>query len=153
MIAEFCELLVVSGVLGALSVEDARRRVIPNKYLLARGVLGVSSVGVVAWRRGLHAAWQYGAEGLSAFLLMGLFLLAVAGAYERFCGRQSLGGGDIKLLAVLALYLGLLPGAACLALACLAAAIFSGATGRRSFPFGPFISGASLLFLWSNFLF
>jgi leader peptidase (prepilin peptidase)/N-methyltransferase len=77
-------------------------------------------------------------------------MLAIALGYERLRHKQGLGMGDIKLLAVMGLYLGayallaLFFATICGALYGLAAARFSREGGRQAFPFGPFLAVGSV---------
>jgi leader peptidase (prepilin peptidase)/N-methyltransferase len=124
----FCALLVI------VTVTDLERRIIPNAVLLAAAVIGVALVAATdassLAERGIAAA---GAGG---------FLLAVALAYPR-----GMGMGDVKLAAVMGLYLGraVVPA---LAVAVAAGALVGlvllareGAAARkRAVPFGPFLA-------------
>ena len=67
-------------------------------------------------------------------------------------GRESLGGGDIKLFFVIGLYLGPAGTLFTLILACAAGLLYaklrSGNGGEgKAFPFGPWIAGAAALVL------
>ena len=84
-------------------------------------------------------------------ILAGGLLLAVSLVLDRILGRESLGGGDIKLLTVTGLYLGPVGTLFTLMISCVLGLVLRGAVSGRGkeFPFGPFIAaaaGAMLLF-------
>jgi leader peptidase (prepilin peptidase)/N-methyltransferase len=126
--------LVFVTTLLAVTLTDLERRVIPNKILLAAAVAGVAIVAIgdpsSLPERAIAAAAAGG----------GLFLVALA--YPR-----GMGLGDVKLVAVMGLYLG-----RNVAPAILVALIAGSAVGlaliarhgaearKRAIPFGPFLA-------------
>ena len=86
-----------------------------------------------------------------AALIFGGGLLAVSLMMDRLLGRDSLGGGDIKLFAVVGLYLGIIGTLFTLLAACVLGLAFNGLLrrrgGERTFPFGPSIALAAALML------
>jgi leader peptidase (prepilin peptidase)/N-methyltransferase len=91
-----------------------------------------------------------GMEALAIGALSGAFTFAllqgVRWAYRQRAGEEGLGGGDVKLIAALSLWLGVsTPWAIALAAGAglLGAAIVRPADGRL--PFGPFVAAAALL--------
>lgn len=88
-------------------------------------------------------------EGLPAALIFGGGVLLLSLIMDRILRRESLGGGDIKLIALSSLYLGLAGSLFMLMLACalglLAAAVRAHKEGRIAF--GPALSLASALML------
>lgn len=71
-------------------------------------------------------------DGLLAAVTFGIGLLALALAYEAALKREALGGGDVKLMAALALFLGLGRSALCLLVACGAALAWAGLQRARA---------------------
>jgi leader peptidase (prepilin peptidase)/N-methyltransferase len=121
-------------MLIAITLTDLERRIIPNKILLAGAVVGVI----------LAVATDPGSlpERGIALAAAGGLLFAVALAYPR-----GMGMGDVKLAAVMGLYLGrsvapaLLIAFAAGSLVGLAMIARHGAAARkRAVPFGPFLA-------------
>jgi len=132
----FCALLVV------VTLTDVDRRVIPNAVLGAGAVAAVAIAGIGDPGSLPDRAIAAGAAGG--------FLLLVALAYPR-----GMGMGDVKLAAVMGLYLGravapgLVIGFAAGALVGLALIARLGASARkRAVPFGPFLALGGVIALW-----
>lgn len=126
--------LVFVSALVAITITDLERKIIPNKILLVAAVLGVA-IAAISDPGSLpeRAAAAVAAGGL-------LFLAAMA--YPR-----GMGLGDVKLAAVMGLFLGRNVGAALLvallagSLVGLAIMAREGAAARkRGIPFGPFLA-------------
>jgi leader peptidase (prepilin peptidase)/N-methyltransferase len=106
---EALEMLCVACVLFAISLADIDSFTIPNRYvaiafavrvvyIVATGMLGLLPAGEDA--AGVLLGSAASALGVAAALL------AAAVVMDRVLGRESLGGGDVKLLAVAAFYFG-----------------------------------------------
>ena len=132
------DLLVLWLGLAAAAV-DMRRRIIPNRLLLAAAALALLALlplGGAAYLAGL----------LGAVLMLGIgFLIA-------WLGRGGFGLGDVKYLGVAGLMLGWQRGLLTLFLAVLCGGLYAAgllltrrATGRDAFAFGPFIALASVV--------
>lgn len=147
-----------------LSDIDIATRRLPNKIVGALAVCGLVAVGAshVANAFGYPVAAPVapvfvspGFDALTGSALASLPPLALAILYRLFRGRPGFGAGDIKLLAVLGMYLGLyavfiLPMAALLSLAFIGARkVFTPTEVHldTTFPFGPFIAAASILMI------
>ena len=132
---------LVLGLLAVVSVIDIRSRRVPNGLAAALGFLWV------AWRvvlgfAGAHMGLGFRAEflgpapdvlvppgleiggisfasGLLGAVVLGGGLLVLTTLYELIRRKEAFGGGDIKLMAVLGLFLGLERGVVCLLTACL----------------------------------
>jgi leader peptidase (prepilin peptidase)/N-methyltransferase len=134
--------LALCGLLVIVTLTDLERRLIPNKVLLA-GALAAFALGAVSDPASV-AARAIAAAGAGGLLL--LVALAHPGA---------MGMGDVKLAAVMGLYLrsaaalALLIGFAAGTLVGLALIAREGAAARtRAVPFGPFLALGGIVALW-----
>lgn len=156
------------------SAIDLRERRIPNKlvvamatlWLAARVLLAVMAVACSVGAFGVDAQMGNAAsaasvaamrvspfgltlgDGLVGTLVLGGGSLAVSIAFEGLAQRPSMGGGDIKLLAVVGLFLGWERGLWCLFAACLVVLVMQVVSrfreggkgiGSQTFPFAPAI--------------
>lgn len=105
----------------------------------ADGTALLSSVSFGAFLR-TELFWSL----LSAFGL-GIFMLLLTLLFDRLTGKESMGGGDIKLFFVTGLYLR--PGAALfnLVLSCIVGLFLAFSFKKEKLPFGPAISIATFL--------
>ena len=115
---------------------------------------GCHIAAAAAWLAALPFAftgWGDVLRSMLAALIFGGGLLAVSLMMDRLLGRDSLGGGDIKLFAVVGLYLGIIGTLFTLLAACVLGLAFNGLLrrrgGERTFPFGPSIALAAALML------
>lgn len=86
-----------------------------------------------------------------------ILLLFIAWIYEKVRQREGIGGGDIKLLAALSIYIGVLSISFVIFISSLLAviiALITAKTQKHEIPFGPFLAITSLfwVFLGNNFL-
>ena len=136
--------------LFCLSLTDLECMIIPDVCLVIAAAvwlifLPLTGLGWPAARNGLLAGVAFGGGLLGISLLM-----------DRILKRDSLGGGDIKLFAVLGLYLGVVGTLFMTVLACLLGLLFAvlrrGRTGGgEPFPFGPAIAAAgAAMLLWGE---
>ena len=83
------------------------------------------------------------------FIAIGGGLLLVVLAYEKIKKVEAMGGGDLKLLFVTGLYLGLVGNLLCLFAACLLGIVFgliaTKGENETPFPWGPSICAAGIL--------
>lgn len=143
--AELALGLILCALLVTVTLTDLDRRVIPNA-ILAAGAIAALAIVAAADPESLP-------ERLGAALGAGGFLLAVALAYPK-----GMGMGDVKLAAVLGLFLGraVVPAmlVAVIAGAVIGLAIIArhGADARkRAIPFGPYLALGGLVgLLWGN---
>jgi leader peptidase (prepilin peptidase)/N-methyltransferase len=131
--------LVFVGTLAAITITDLELRIIPNRILLASAVVGIA-IAAIADPASLAE------RGIAAASAGGLLLLAAL-AYPR-----GMGMGDVKLAALMGLYLGwavapaLLIGFVAGALVGVALMVREGASARkRGVPFGPFLALGGLI--------
>lgn len=132
---------VLVSILIAITVTDIQHQIIPNKYIIVGLILGLPLVALQSLKT---LQW-----GLIAFLVAGFFMLAIA-----LVSRGGMGGGDIKLAALMGLYLGK---AVVVALFCSFLVgglvgiflLLTGKKGRKdAVPFGPYLAlgGIAALF-------
>ena len=168
--ASFALFLVLLAWASAI---DLRERRIPNKLVAAMAVLwlavrvllaamaavcsagfgvdaqmgNAASAASVATMRVSPFGLTLG-DGLVGALVLGGGSLAASIAFERLAHRPSMGGGDIKFLAVVGLFLGWERGLWCLFAACLVVLVMQMVSrvreggkgiGSQKFPFAPAI--------------
>ena len=136
-----------SGALLAVIVIDFYHQIIPDVISLPGIVIGFacSFVNPVV-------TWQQAGLGL---LIGGGALYAVAAGYYLFTKREGMGGGDIKLLAMIGAFLGwqslpfVIFGSSVLgAIVGLGAMAKQKKGGKTMIPYGPFLSAAALLYMF-----
>ena len=136
--------LALVSVLVTVTVTDLERRVIPNAILAAGAVAGLAII-VPADPSSLPER-AVAALGAGGFLWLGTLR-----------GGNGMGMGDVKLAALMGLYLGAAV-VASLAVAFAAGAVAGlvlmlrhGAVARkRAIPFGPFLAAGGVLGLWAG---
>lgn len=94
-------LLAVLGVAGGI---DARTRRIPNGLVLVALVQWLLILGLRIDRYGLD--WSFLVRRVLAGVMLAGASLLLAAMLRRKTGETPLGGGDVKLLFVMGLYLG-----------------------------------------------
>ncbi len=135
-----------AATLLTLAFLDLEHLWIPDLITLPMTALGVILALLLP-----HLAWW---ESISGVLGGGAAFAAVAIIYRRLTGREGLGWGDVKLLALIGAYLGVraLPWVVLLS-AVLGAAVGLGLMWRKKvsrltpIPYGPFLGLAALLYL------
>lgn len=128
---------VFAALLLAVSLADCAKRIIPDRLLL---VLALNRpVWVLLLREDPVTA---GLSALSGCAVAGALLLLVLLA-EHLRRREVMGGGDIKLLLALGLYLDWTGMLLTLLAACLLGLLWAAASGKgrgTAVPFGPFLA-------------
>lgn len=163
--AETARDLVLTGCLFTLSIVDLECFEIPDGCLLIGLAAWIAAVPFMGW------PWIDSLLHIAAGLLCGGVMLMMSLALDRILKKESLGGGDIKLFALLGLYLGLLGAYFLVLFSCVIGLVFVGAArfvcktaGSRgrplangvsvpngAFPFGPSIAAAGyVLLLFGN---
>jgi len=141
------ESLFLYGLIGALLVItfiDIDHQIIPDVITLPGIVIGFLASFLLG-----YITYQ---ESLIGIILGGGLLLSVAWGYYLLTKREGMGGGDIKLLAMLGAFLGwkgviftILAASAIGTLVGIAVALRTGGGRRLAIPFGPFISLGAIL--------
>ena len=125
--------IALIAVLAVASIIDVKTRLVPL-WVIAL------CVGIWIWGQSIGALPIDAISGLLAAAVLGGALTAATCIAERRSTEFVLGGGDIKLLACVALFLGLYNVLWCLFGACVLALIWSGITHQHVFAFVPSIA-------------
>lgn len=153
---KFLHALIFISVMIPIFVIDAQHYIIPNALSLTGLVLGVVIVSAIAYQ---DKSVDYLRERLIGFVAGGVVIWLIAFIGSAILRKKAMGMGDVKLMAVIGLFLGAWPELPMV----IALSAFSGAvigtllivTGRKSrespIPYGPFIVGAALVvLLWGD---
>ena len=144
---QYILLLLFAATLVTISFIDLDHRIIPDVLSLPGMVAG--------WAVSLFPWSVYWLDSLIGSLAGGGALYLVAVVYERITKREGMGGGDIKLLAMIGAWMGwrALPLTVLIssftgAVIGLVFILFAGKGYRFRIPFGPFLSLGALLYLF-----
>ena len=144
---QYLQFMVFAGTLVILSFIDFDHKILPDVLTLP----GIAVGWLVSFLPG-GISWADSLIGLAAG---GGSLYLVATVYERITGREGLGGGDIKLLAMIGAWMGWQSLPLIVLMSSLSGAvigsvfILSGGKGARTqIPFGPFLSLGALSYLF-----
>jgi leader peptidase (prepilin peptidase)/N-methyltransferase len=139
----------LAAALIAIAFIDLDHKIIPNAITLPGVALGIL-LSVFAPQLGV--TWP---DALLGVVCVGGSLWALSAGYERYSGKIGLGMGDVKLVAMLASFLGLEGALGVLVVGSLVGLTYGIATllwlrsGRDTrIPFGPALALAGLAFLW-----
>lgn len=144
--------LVFVAALVVITFIDLDHQIIPDVISLPGILIGFAGSFFIPW-----LTWY---DSIFGILLGGGSLLAVAWIYEKLTGREGMGGGDIKLLAMFGAFLGWQAVFPVIFLASLAGTLVGvplmliqkGDT-RLAIPFGPFLALAAIGYLfWGQML-
>lgn len=147
------EALLIFAFLAALIVItfiDLDHQIIPDAISLPGIFVGFAAAllfGTPSW-----------SDSLIGILLGGGLLWAVAEGYARLTGREGMGGGDIKLLAMIGAFLGwraipvtVLVGSLLGSVIGLSLMALRGRDTKMAIPFGPFLAaGAVVALFWGE---
>lgn len=137
---------LVAGLV-VITFIDLDHQIIPDVISLPGIVIGFLCSFFVPW-----VGWF---DSLTGILLGGGLLLAIAWLYQVLAKRDGMGGGDIKLLAMIGAFLGWKSIFPIIFIASLTGSLvgvplmlLQGADRRLALPFGPFLSLAALVYLF-----
>ncbi len=123
---------------------DLKHWILPDKITLPGIVIGLASAFFVPDHSLVQAAL--------GLLVGGGVLYAIAWAYLAATGKDGLGGGDIKFLAMVGAFLGVKGVLVTLVGSSVVGSLFGiflillkGRKGNTAIPFGPFLSGGALV--------
>lgn len=144
------------SVLIPIAFIDAHHYIIPNILSLTGLILGAGIVCIIAYQ---DKDIDYLKTRLIGFVAGGLVIWLIAILGSAIMRKKAMGMGDVKLMAIVGLYLGTFPAL----LMVIALSAFSGAiigtlliaTGKKDrkspIPYGPFIAGAAVVvLLWGD---
>ncbi|MGD9765807.1 MAG: A24 family peptidase [Candidatus Binatia bacterium] len=140
------------AALIAITFIDLDHQIIPDAITLPGMFVGFAAsllFGAPSW-----------SASLAGILLGGGILWVVAAVYEWLTGREGMGGGDIKLLAMIGAFLGWKAILVTLLLASLLGTVVGvlvmavrGRDTKMAIPFGPFLAiGATCALFWGDAL-
>jgi len=139
-------LFVLISALVVVSFIDLKHYIIPDSISIPGVIVGFLTSFI-------QGAAVHPLESISGLLLGGFSLLFIGLIYEKLTGREGIGGGDIKLLAMIGAFLGYKNVLLILFLSSVVGAvigvllmIFVRDRSRHSLiPFGPFLSFAAVV--------
>lgn len=145
---ETAELMILCSCLFCLSLVDLDIQIIPDRFIL---------IPIAARLLFLLATHGFTMDGLSAIwyslwhgLVMGGGVLILSLIMDKVLHKESMGGGDIKLLFVLGLYFDLPCCFLMVLLACILGIVLAMSLGAKkgiAFPFGPALAASGWLTL------
>lgn len=149
--------LGLTCVLLGISLVDWETMEIPDGYILF-GIFwwlltNTGKLGIEWWamdrKGGMRAASVYilktmGKSFLAAIAIAGIILL-LSLVMDKILGKESMGGGDIKMLFMTTLYLGIWNGLFALILSCVIGLLFVAFCKQKKIPFAPSIAIATYL--------
>ncbi len=155
---EYLHALIFVSVLIPIFVIDAQHLIIPNSISLTGLALGLGITCAIAYLE-QEKGIDYLKMRLIGFLAGGLGLWLIATIGSAIMRKKAMGMGDVKLMAIIGLFLGAFPALPMV----IALSAFSGAvigtlliaTGRKNrqspIPYGPFLAGAAVVvLLWGD---
>ena len=157
------QVIVLFCILLALSLTDFEIYEIPDRFILAGMIwylvssklmdrrLSLTGMTVSILPEGEYLSLPAWGQNLLAGLIGGFAIgggmLFLSLLFDHLLGKESMGGGDIKLFFMTSLYLGLLQGLFSLILSCIVGLVIAAVMRRKRVPFGPAISLAAFLSL------
>lgn len=150
--------LIFVSVLIPVFVIDARHMIIPNVITLVGLFLGLVVVCLITY---FHNGIDYLRDRLIGFIAGGLAIWLIGVVGSAIMRKKAMGMGDVKLMAIIGLYLGAFPALPLvIALSAFGGAVIGttlmaiGKKSRKSpIPYGPFIAGAAVIvLLWGDVL-
>ena len=148
---EFYKNWILTGCLFSIALVDLESLEIPNKLLLVALInwIGFSILEIILGRYSIRF---FGIRCLTG-LGVGAAMLIISILADKLLKKDSLGGGDIKLFALLGLYLGFAGSYELILLSCILGLIFVFVRKRinpkatKEFPFGPAIAMSAYIVL------
>ena len=143
----FLALFIFCSSLVVITFIDLDHQIIPDEISLPGIVIGFLFAIFLPWN-----GWF---NSLLGILLGGGSLFLVAWGYEKLTGKEGMGGGDIKLLAMMGAFLGwrsvlFIIFAASLigSVIGITAMLVQKKDGKLAIPFGPFLAFGAILYIF-----
>jgi leader peptidase (prepilin peptidase)/N-methyltransferase len=144
---QFLLLFLFSSALLIITFIDLTHQIIPDAISIPGIPCGIGASLLMPM-----VSWQ---ESLLGILAGGGLLLFIAVGYKWITGREGMGGGDIKLLAMMGAWLGWKAIPFIILASSLIGIVVGGGAGlllkkslRAKIPFGPFLAIASLIYIF-----
>ncbi|RLB30986.1 MAG: prepilin peptidase [Deltaproteobacteria bacterium] len=144
---QFLLLLLFSAALLIITFIDLDHQIIPDVVSIPGIPCGVAAsllIPTISWL-----------DSLLGILVGGGLLLLIAVGYKWITGREGMGGGDIKLLAMMGAWLGWKAIPFILLASSLIGILIGGGSGlvlkkglKTKIPFGPFLSISSIIYIF-----
>ena len=134
------------AVLLLLTMTDLDAMIIPDSCHIISVIIWMASAPFLF---GMRETMYHVLAGL----VFGLGMLALSLLMDRMMKKETLGGGDIKLLAVIGLYFGFIGTLFVLIISCIIGLIYNVCNRRedkKEIPFGPWIAIASAVILFAG---
>jgi len=145
---EYVFFLAFGAALIAITFIDLRHKIIPDTLSLP----GIAVGFAFSLLPSSPLSWT---DSLIGIVLGGGFLLLVGIAFEKITGREGMGMGDVKMLAMIGAWMGWKSLLFIVLLASLAGSVIGGAMlllsrrgARARIPFGPFLALGTLLYFF-----
>lgn len=135
--------MILVGCLFTLSIVDIESYEIPDGLLL---------IGLITWIVTVPFVYNIKTpliivHHILAGLVCGGIMLAASLIMDKFLGKESMGGGDIKLYGLMGLYLGYLGSYLLVLVSCIVGLVFAAVTKSKKIPFGPSIAIAGYIII------
>lgn len=145
--ATFAALFIFCSALVVITFIDLEHQIIPDEISLSGIVLGFLFSFILPWNNWLNS--------LIGILLGGGSLLLVAWGYEKMTGKEGMGGGDIKLLAMMGAFLGWKAVPFIIFVSSLSGSLIgitimmvSKKDSKLAIPFGPYLAFAAIVYIF-----
>lgn len=143
----FAALFIFCSALVVITFIDLEHQIIPDEISLSGIILGFLLSFMIPRHSWLNS--------LLGILLGGGSLLLVAWGYEKLTGKEGMGGGDIKLLAMMGAFLGWKAVPFIIFVSSLAGSIIGISImlirkkdSKLAIPFGPYLALAAILYIF-----
>lgn len=143
--------LIISAVLCSvlISIADLRRRIIPDAYLFPLMLCGLILITFYSFPISIQEAVIGATFGYMMSVLIGFIFDAIL-RKKNPKSDTPIGMGDIKLLGIGGLWLGIYGMSIALIIACISGAIWANINKQKYIPFAPFFLFGGFLSLITN---